>query len=76
MKTTRRRFVKTVGAGALGAGLAPALTFGRAPAVNTGGGYDVAVVGAGVFGFWIARQLRRPDPREPHGLWPQGALVS
>ncbi len=63
MKTTRRRFVKTVGAGALGAGLAPGLAFGRAPAVNTGSGYDVAVIGAGVFGSWIALQLQRSGRR-------------
>ena len=62
MKTTRRRFVKTVGAGALGAGLAPGLAFGRAPAVG-GGGYDVAVVGAGVFGSWIALELARAGRR-------------
>ena len=58
MKTTRRRFVKSVSAGALGAGLAPGLAFGRAAAVRTGA-YDVAVVGAGVFGSWIALELAR-----------------
>ena len=36
MKTTRRQFVKTVGAGALGVGLAP--RFGRAAAVSSGSG--------------------------------------
>ncbi len=63
MKTTRRQFVQTVGAGALGAGLAPGLAFGRAPAVGGGRGYDVAVVGAGVFGSWIALQLARSGRR-------------
>lgn len=63
MKTTRRKFVQTVGAGALGAGLAPRLAFGRAPAVRGGSGYDVAVVGAGVFGSWIALQLARSGRR-------------
>ncbi len=63
MKTTRRRFVKTVGAGALGAGIAPGLVLGRAPAVERGGGYDVAVVGAGVFGSWIAHELQRSGRR-------------
>ena len=59
MKTTRRRFVKTVGAGALGIGLAPRLALGSAPAVAGGDTWDVAVVGAGVFGSWIALQLQR-----------------
>jgi sarcosine oxidase len=63
MKTTRRRFVKTMGAGALAAGLASRLAFGRAPAVRTSRGYDVAVVGAGVFGSWIALQLQRSGRR-------------
>lgn len=47
MKTTRRRFLQTVGAGAVGARLAPGLLLGQAPAVATGKDYDVAVVGAG-----------------------------
>jgi len=59
MKTTRRRFVKTVGASAMGAGLAPRLVLGQAPAVAGGLVYDVAVVGAGVFGSWIALQLQQ-----------------
>ena len=63
MKTSRRRFVKTVGAGALAASLAPRLAFGRAPAVSGGHTYDVAVVGAGVFGSWIALQLQRSGRR-------------
>ncbi len=63
MKTTRRRFVKTAGVGAVGAALAPRLAFGGAPAVSTGRGYDVAVIGAGVFGSWIALQLQRSGRR-------------
>ena len=63
MKTTRRRFIKTVGAGALGAGLGPGLAPGEAPAVAEGRGYDVAVVGAGVFGSWIAHELQRSGRR-------------
>ena len=59
MKTTRRQFVKTAGAGAVGARLAPATALGQAPAVAGGRGYDVAVVGAGVFGSWIALELQR-----------------
>jgi glycine/D-amino acid oxidase-like deaminating enzyme len=57
MKTTRRRFLEVVGAGALTAGLAPRL-FSQAPAVASGRRYDVAVVGAGVFGSWIALTLQ------------------
>ena len=63
MKTTRRQFVKTAGAGALGAGLIPSLAHGRAPAVSSGKPYDVAVVGAGVFGAWIAYRLRKAGRR-------------
>ena len=57
MKPTRRDFVKTVGAGTIGAALTPAVTRGRAQAVPEGV-YDVAVVGAGVFGAWTAYRLR------------------
>ncbi len=62
MKTTRRQFVKTAGAGALGAGLGAALAPGKAPAAG-GKGYDVAVVGAGVFGAWTALELQRSGKR-------------
>lgn len=58
MKTTRREFVKTAGAGALGATLIPALAGTQAPAVSDGNAFDVAVVGAGVFGAWIAYRLK------------------
>jgi monomeric sarcosine oxidase len=63
MKTTRRQFVKTASVGALGAGLIPSLAHGRAPAVSSGKPYDVAVVGAGVFGAWIAYRLRKAGRR-------------
>jgi glycine/D-amino acid oxidase-like deaminating enzyme len=63
MKTTRRRFLKTVGAGTLGAGLVPSTVTGSTPAVTSGPGYDVAVVGAGVFGSWIALQLQQSGRR-------------
>jgi monomeric sarcosine oxidase len=59
MKTTRRGFVRTAGAGALGATLRPAAVRGQAPAVVTERAPDVAVVGAGVFGAWIAHQLQQ-----------------
>jgi sarcosine oxidase len=63
MKTTRRQFVKTAGVGALGARLIPSLVGARAPRVSTGKAYDVAVVGAGVFGAWIAYRLRKAGRR-------------
>ena len=59
MKTTRRRFVRTAGAGALGAAVAPRLARGQAPAVASGDAFDVAVVGAGVFGAWTAYHLQQ-----------------
>ena len=58
MRTTRRRFVKTA-AGVLGAALAPSRGRAQAPRVSAGRAYDVAVVGAGVFGAWTAYHLRR-----------------
>ncbi len=63
MQTTRRRFVQAVAAGTLGAGLAPDLMRGEAPAVASDPGYDVAVVGAGVFGSWIALDLQAAGRR-------------
>ena len=62
MKTTRRGFVRA-GAGALGVSLAPRLARGQAPRNPTGGGFDVAVVGAGVFGSWTALELQRGGRR-------------
>jgi sarcosine oxidase len=63
MKTTRRGFVKRAGGGALGATLAPALARAQAPVVSGGKAYDVAVVGAGVFGAWIAYHLQEAGRR-------------
>ena len=59
MTATRRGFVKRAGAGVLGAVLAPSLARAQAPAVSAGSLYDVAVVGAGAFGAWIAYHLKR-----------------
>lgn len=59
MKTTRRQFLGTAGAAAVAAKLAPGAALGQAPAVATGSTYDVAVVGAGVFGAWTALELQR-----------------
>ena len=64
MKTTRRTFVRVAGAGALGAALSPALARGQAPALVTRDKpFDVAVVGAGVFGVWTAYHLQRAGRR-------------
>ncbi|HET9265047.1 MAG TPA: FAD-dependent oxidoreductase [Vicinamibacterales bacterium] len=55
MKTTRRQFVQVAGTGALGA----ALDRVQAPVLRgRDSGFDVAVVGAGVFGVWTAYQLQ------------------
>lgn len=62
MKTTRRDFVVSAGAGALGAAALPRLA-GAIPAAATGRAYDVAVVGAGVFGSWIAYRLGKAGRR-------------
>jgi monomeric sarcosine oxidase len=61
MKLRRRTFAK----GLLAAGAAPGWLLGRqGPAVlKPPRGCDVAVVGAGVFGSWIAYQLRRVGRR-------------
>jgi monomeric sarcosine oxidase len=56
MGITRRNFVRTA-AGALGANLAPSRGRAQAPRVTAGRAYDVAVVGAGVFGAWTAYHL-------------------
>lgn len=63
MKTTRRDFVKSAGAGALAATLAPASRLTPAPGVVDGNAYDVVVVGAGVFGAWIAYRLQEGGRR-------------
>jgi sarcosine oxidase len=59
MKTSRRRFVRAAGASALGVTLAPRLARGQA----AGATFDVAVVGAGVFGAWTAYHLQRAGRR-------------
>jgi monomeric sarcosine oxidase len=63
MKTTRRHFIRTTGAGALGAALVPALAGAQAPGVSGGKVYDVAVVGGGVFGAWVALRLAQAGRR-------------
>ena len=60
MKFGRRRFVQTL---AGGAALAAAPTFGGTTPTATEGAFDVVVVGAGVFGAWIAYELRRAGKR-------------
>jgi sarcosine oxidase len=47
----------------LGATLGPRLARSQAPAVAAGSGFDVVVVGAGVFGSWTAYHLQRPGRR-------------
>ena len=59
MKTTRRKFLKSTSSGALGVALIPAAVGGSAPGTSTGEAYDVAIVGAGVFGAWTAYRLRK-----------------
>jgi monomeric sarcosine oxidase len=63
MKTTRRELMKTAGAGALGATLIPAIVRAQAPGLTSGNVYDVAVVGAGVFGAWTAYRLAQAGLR-------------
>ncbi len=63
MKTTRRDFIRTTGAGALGAALVPAQAGAQAPGVSGGKVYDVAVVGGGVFGAWVALRLAQAGRR-------------
>jgi sarcosine oxidase len=63
MRTTRRGFIQTAGAGALGATLLPKLGRGQAPPLVRGSAYDVVVVGAGVFGAWTAYHLQRAGRR-------------
>ncbi len=54
MKHRRRDFMKSL---TVSAALAP--SFGKAPMIRNDGNYDVTVIGAGVFGAWIAYQLRQ-----------------
>jgi monomeric sarcosine oxidase len=59
VKTGRRNFIKSAGAGAVAVGMAP----GRASAATAARTFDVAVVGAGAFGAWTAWHLRRAGRR-------------
>ncbi|HVN82030.1 MAG TPA: FAD-dependent oxidoreductase [Terriglobia bacterium] len=60
MKQRRRAFVKSLAAGAaFSTGLRAAGQTSGGFAVRTGTFYDVAVVGAGVFGAWTTHHLRR-----------------
>ncbi len=64
MSMKRRTFMRTAGAGALGAALAPSLSRAQGPGpASPQPAYDVAVVGAGVFGVWIAYQLQQAGRR-------------
>ncbi len=63
MAQTRREFVKAAGAGVIGAALIPGVVRAQAPAVSTGKAYDVAVIGAGVFGAWTAYFLSKAGRR-------------
>ncbi len=64
MRTKRRSFMQTAGAGALAAVLAPRLARGQASAASVAEpAWDVAVVGAGVFGTWIAYELQKAGRR-------------
>ena len=55
----RRAFMRSAGAAAVAAGIAAP----RARAAPAGGGFDVAVIGAGAFGAWTAWHLRRAGRR-------------
>ena len=55
----RRAFMESAGAAAVAAGIAAR----RTHAAPAGGGFDVAVVGAGAFGAWTAWHLRRAGRR-------------
>jgi sarcosine oxidase len=63
VKTTRREFVRTAGAGALGAALAPTAARAQPPAGKGSAAYDVAVIGAGAFGAWTAYHLAQAGRR-------------
>jgi sarcosine oxidase len=63
MKTTRRDFVKTAVAGAVVAAVIPSPVGSQTPGVSGGNAYDVAVVGAGVFGAWTAYRLAQAGRR-------------
>jgi monomeric sarcosine oxidase len=60
IKLPRRQFLKVISAGAaLAKGLKFARVRSRAGSMSEGKSFDVAVIGAGVFGAWIAYFLRK-----------------
>jgi monomeric sarcosine oxidase len=63
MKTTRREFMKTASAAAIGASLARKIAKAQPQTPSGSKSYDVAVIGAGVFGAWIAHTLRKKGKR-------------
>jgi sarcosine oxidase len=63
MRTTRRGFVRTAGAGAVGAALWPRMASASIAPAAGGDRLDVVVVGAGVFGAWTALHLQRAGHR-------------
>ena len=63
MAQTRREFVKTTSAGAVGAALLPLAAGAAETPAAAEKPYDVAVVGAGVFGAWTAWMLRKKGRR-------------
>ncbi|HET9793597.1 MAG TPA: FAD-dependent oxidoreductase [Thermoanaerobaculia bacterium] len=63
MAQTRREFVKTASAGAVGAALLPLAAGAAETPVAAEKPYDVAVVGSGVFGAWTAYMLRKKGRR-------------
>jgi len=56
---TRREMLRVTGAGLVGFSLAPRKLLGQAPSASPGKNYDVAVIGAGVFGAWTAYHLQQ-----------------
>ena len=64
MRTSRRDFLKRTGLAAAGARTLAAASWRAAPAERPGSGpFDVAVVGAGVFGAWTAWHLSKAGRR-------------
>ena len=64
MKIARRQFLKTLGAvSVLGRNLKNAPGKSGETRMNESGKYDVAVIGAGVFGSWTAYCLQKSGAR-------------
>ncbi|MFB3920264.1 MAG: FAD-dependent oxidoreductase [Terriglobia bacterium] len=59
MKKGRREFVKSLAGAAVIAPGAAASRFPQGPTMETAKPYDIAVIGAGVFGAWSAYHLQR-----------------